>query len=396
VCGERAVGGAALAGRGSVVGGTAQERVAEAEPAARQRHDADRLGCLERGRVQRQLGERGQDRHDQPGHRGGSDDERPPCVAAEVGEAFVEGALDDRPGLEGLAQRRSTGQLVRAHHPGQLEQRERVARGVCREPVDDPIRDRSGSRVGEQGARCLDGQARRLELGQLRPFDEGRDRVARREKEADGVRVETAADEDERVERSCVEPVRVVDAEQQRSLLGGGRDQAQRRDGHGEAVVRDRRAERERAGEDSRLSLRQLLEARQERPEELQQASEGQRCLGLDAAVPEDLDSALLGCVTRVVGERGLADPGLAVDQQCRRPPRAHPPDELVDPRTLGGTAEERHVVAIVTHRGRPLKGAIAYASRRPTRCDPMHVLRSVRRVAEGPTRRIDSQGEGG
>jgi len=76
--------------------------------------------------------------------------------------------------------------------------------------------------------------------------------------------------------------VRVVDEDEERRLLGGRGEQAQRGGADGEALARGRARERKRAGERGRLRLRDPLQAAEERPEELREGGEREPGLGLD------------------------------------------------------------------------------------------------------------------
>src|SRR5262249_34320568 len=123
----------------------------------------------------------------------------------------------------------------------QLDQGERVTARPRDQASAHTIRYRASDNVGEQRVRRLEPETAQLETNQLVPFERPRQRITRRQQEKDRIRVEATADEQQRLERVGVEPMSVVDDQEQRFLRCRGGDQAQRRGGDGEAVRRNRR-----------------------------------------------------------------------------------------------------------------------------------------------------------
>ncbi len=116
--------------------------------------------------------------------------------------------------------------------------------------------------------------------------------LADSEDERHRIGLEPAGSKEQRVAGRCVEPVRVVDEDEQRRLLGGGREQAERRGADREAVACCRWGERERSAERGGLGLRDRGQHVQDRPRDLEQPGEGELRLRLDPARVQDRHAA--------------------------------------------------------------------------------------------------------
>ncbi len=117
--------------------------------------------------------------------------------------------------------------------------------------------------------------------------------------------------------RRPVEPVRVIDHDQQRPVASVRADQAHEAGEHRQALVDgllDRR-QRERRRDRRRLRLRQLRESVEHRRRQLAERCERQVGLRLHSGRPGDLH--LLGPLPGDRQQRRLADPGLAAQHQC-------------------------------------------------------------------------------
>jgi hypothetical protein len=143
-----------------------------------------------------------------------------------------------------------------------------------------------------------------------------------------------AGGEHERTCRLVVEPLGVVDDAEHRRLVGGGREQAQRRSSDREPARGRRRADVERRCERRGLPLGEPFELRQDRPEELVQSCVGHLSLRLDTGCAEDDEAVAL--VERLPEKRGLPDPRLAADDEGAAVPAADRGEEARDQRPLG------------------------------------------------------------
>jgi hypothetical protein len=122
--------------------------------------------------------------------------------------------------------------------------------------------------------------------------------------------------EAERVRGRTVEPVDVVDGDEQRLPLRRPSEQAERRGPDREAIVGAGRLESERAEQRRRLVLGQLADVREQRAAELQQPGELELRLRLHAGRPHDVHR--LGPRDRVTEQRCLPHSSLAVDDEHR------------------------------------------------------------------------------
>ena len=219
---ERAMRGAACARRRRAFDGGAHDGVREREPARVDRDHPRVLGRREhveaaQGSVQRRGGAVGAERRDEE------------CLAGR-GRQRVQPAgkrgLKARAHGQGRGQRLAAVPLLRAQLCGRLDQRQRVAA----DGVDERFRDRGcHARPAREcqrvrAAELLDGQDRDAgpgleRLAALRPHGDRRDADVRR----------TADDERDRLPRRGVEPLHVVHSQQQRLVLGGGREKPDRR-----------------------------------------------------------------------------------------------------------------------------------------------------------------------
>src|SRR3954451_24707964 len=111
-----------------------------------------------------------------------------------------------------------------------------------------------------------------------------------------------------------IEPLRIVDDADQRTLLGNEREQAEDAEADQETVRSVASAQPERAAERVALRRRQLLEAIQERRAELLQSCERELHLGLDAR--RSCDAASRRGSEEVLEQGGLADARLATQQE--------------------------------------------------------------------------------
>ena len=124
--------------------------------------------------------------------------------------------------------------------------------------------------------------------------------------------------EGERFGRRTVEPVCVVDDNEQRDSLGRHAEEAERTRVDGEPIRRRDRLERERGADGARLRLWNLGEMNEQRSEERLQARERELGLGFDRRVVQHLEAARL--LHGVIEKYRLADPGAAAEHEGAAP----------------------------------------------------------------------------
>jgi hypothetical protein len=139
--------------------------------------------------------------------------------------------------------------------------------------------------------------------------------LSRAEQKRDAVRLRPAGGEEQCVGRGLVEPMDVVDNDEQGSAFGGERKQAERRGADREAVAaRFVRAKGERGPQRVRLRLRQLLKTVNQRPAELEETGEREFRLRLDAVGAQHAHS--IGAFDGIGKQCALADPGFPPDNE--------------------------------------------------------------------------------
>ena len=205
-----------------------------------------------------------------------------------------------------------------------------------------------------------------MKLGEAGPGP--RRAVAHREQERDAAGGGAAGGEQQRVRRLPVEPLRVVDQDERRSARPRPAEQRQQREPDQEPVGGVRPAEAERRAERRRLRAGQPPRRTggiggiggigrggasgavggpgesggvDEVAEQEVQGREGDVGLALDAAPAQDAHPGR--AVRGVVEERGLADPGLAAqDQGSAAGALLRPPHQVFDLGDLGHTPAQR------------------------------------------------------
>ena len=299
--------------------------------------------------------------------RRGGDEQRPPPVLRQLLHAAPERGLDPGAGAEGGGERLAALELGVGEQRRHLEQRERVAAGARHEPLGHRQRDPGALRALEQRARL-----RGPQRADLQPLEPGPDRdrpAAVGAEQDDPLGAEPAAGEQQRLERAVVEPLAVVDERQQRLLLGGRGEQAQHARHDGVAIAARRLAERERPAQRGGLGRRDRVEPVEQRPEQLAQARERDVRLGLHPARAQDRHAGALRPGARVLEQRGLADPGLADEQQRAAPAGAGVAQQPVDPGPLLVAADEHHRCNVLRAAFRATSGSVPGAAgpdRRP------------------------------
>ncbi len=322
--------------------------------------------------------------------RRGGDEQRAAPVLRQLLHAAPERGLDPGAGAQGGGERLAALELGVGEQRRHLEQRERVAAGPRHEPLGHRQRDPRALRALEQRARLLGPQ--RADLQPLEPRPD-RDRPAAvGAEEDDPLGAEPAAGEQQRLERAVVEPLAVVDERQQRLLLGGRGEQAEHARHDRVAIAAGRLAERERPAQRGGLGRRDRVEPVEQRPEQLAQAREGDVGLGLHPARAQDRHAGGDRLRARVLEQRGLADPGLADEEQRAAPAGAGVAQQPVDPGPLLVAADEHHRCNGFRVAFRATSGSVPVAAgpgRSPRASPPRSWLRACRgcRPSSAPRR---------
>ena len=179
----------------------------------------------------------------------------------------------------------ATRELGCAQLAWQLEQRERVAAGLRDYPVADALIQHEPHRGVEQRAGVGVAQTAHLELGHVLKLLA---RFARGEHDPDRFGQQPSRHEGQRQRRGVIQPLRVIDNAQNRTLLGSLRQQAQNGQPDHEPVRRRAGAQPENDFERLALWAREPLEAIECRRAQLMQAGEGQLHLRLHAPRPDN------------------------------------------------------------------------------------------------------------
>ena len=177
-------------------------------------------------------------------------------------------------------------------------------------------------------------QAAHLEIRQVPELLAG---LPRREHEPHRLGQQPASDERERQRRGLIQPLRVVDDAQQRTLLGHFGHQAEYGQADEEPIRGGARAQAEDDPKRVTLWSRQPLEPIEQRRAQLMQAREGQLHLGLHPHRPHD--GQIRRRLDQVLQQRRLPDPGLALQHQRPALALADRRDQPVQQRALAGPA---------------------------------------------------------
>ena len=256
-------------------------------------------------------GFRGRDQQELPGRRGQGPQlgDEAPLEAAGQGR----GAARTGSGPEG--------QLGRCQRSRQLQEGERVALGLGQDAVTDPGIEGAGHRRLQQRGRIVDSQPAHPELGE--PGQLGLlVGLADREDQAHRFGGEPAGHELQRLGRGLVQPLRVVHDADQGLLLGHLGQEGQHRQAQQEAVWHRARLQAEYRAERLALRDRQRADPVQVGAAQLVQAGVRELQLRLDTRRPAN--PASLCAVDQELEQGGLADPGLATQDQNLAAARLH------------------------------------------------------------------------
>ena len=320
--GERPVGRAPLGRRAELQQHRPQDRVAQPRPLVLEGEEAGLLGRDQVVARQAQLAQRGRQRPERPVDADGRGRQRATRPRGERLDAAPVGVGDALAGPQRARQRRPPGPLVRAHRPRQLDDGQRAARGHGEHLARD-VRDQRGVGGGrlEELAVGRGGQRLELQLGEPRHLDALERGVARGSEHGDRLVIDAAGAEGQGLARRLVEPVGVVDHDQQRRLGRDRPDQAQGRGVGGEAVRGRGRAERQRGPEGGALGHGERRQAFEHRGQQVRERGKGQPRLRLARARPQDPEAL------RRRGRRPRAGPSCRRRARPRGRRRGPPPD---------------------------------------------------------------------
>ena len=266
---------------GQVVDGGCHQRVAEDDAVGREHDQAGQLGRLQGRHLEMLDGEGTSHGHHLVAAGGRGDQQRAAGGAGQLFKPLAEHVLRPAAGRNRLDQGLGAGTLGIGQGTGQLDQRQRVAAG-------EGGQLRGYGRVhGSRRARQLGGgirlQAVQLDHGQAARV-KGAGGRAHRDQHGHALGVQPAGQERHHLGGGPVEPVSVVDHDQQRLALGRDRHQVERRDADGQRLGVHRRADRERSGQRLSLHVAKGTDVLLERPQQLGQRCERELALGLEPA----------------------------------------------------------------------------------------------------------------
>jgi hypothetical protein len=242
------------------------------------------------------------------------------CVAGERPKPPVEAVLDaTRQRLRRHGE--STRQLRRCQPSGQLQQGQRVATGLRDEPVADPLIQPAMERRLQQQPRIRIPDSGHHELRESSELL-GIAGATHREHHGDGVGHHASRHELQRLHRSPVQPLHVVDQAHQRPLDGRLGEQRQDRQTDQEAIRRAPFTQPERGLQRILLRTGQALQPIQHRRAELMQPGERELRLRLDAS--DTRDATPRRRAAHVVQQRALADPRLTAQDHHGTMARPH------------------------------------------------------------------------
>src|SRR6266545_8079937 len=205
------------------------------------------LGRVKRLRPDSQLRRRAQHGRKLARVVGRGDQEQRLRLLRQPTHAREEGTLDAGADRQGREQRLAAAKLCLAQRKWKLEQGERVPARSLDEPLPSFSRKRDVSMAIEQRSRRHRIKPAELELGEPGRLEPTNLSFAGGEEHHDPLRLQPPGNEGERVRRSVVEPLRIIDQAEKRAPLGRLRQQAQDRQGNEKAVVARSRASSSRA-----------------------------------------------------------------------------------------------------------------------------------------------------
>ena len=169
------------------------------------------------------------------------------------------------------------------------------------------------------------------------------------EEHGDPFGAQAAGGEEQRLGGFGIDPVQVVDDDQDGLRFGEQRHQVQRRHVGREAIAGQRRPDREGRPKTGRLDRREAVDQGDHRPEDVRQRGKGQRRLCLDTAGSDHRHPR--GGVRRVLEQSSLSGAGLAAEQQDATYSLAGAANEAVEGGALGSPPQEHSLILAVRPR---------------------------------------------
>jgi hypothetical protein len=210
------------------------------------------------------------------------DEEQRPRRGRQRGHLPLEALLDLARQRRPIGQPEPARELGRRPPARQLQQRQRVTVRLGHDAIAQPIVERAGDHRFQQLLGIDVIEPADDELGQPVQMPRGGG-LTHAQQQRHGLGSQTTRHEGEHLCRRRIEPLRVVDDADQRTLLGGVREQAQHGQADEEPIRRRAGTQAEGGAQCLALRDRQVLEPHQERRAELLQPREGEPHLGFDA-----------------------------------------------------------------------------------------------------------------
>ena len=283
-------------------------------------------GAAQQLRIAQPLGGRQQQ------HRPSTRVQRPYPRGEQAGES-----LTDR---QGIRERSRAAQLLDRQCGGQLHERQRVAVGRGDDVVGDGLVDGSHRSRGQQLVGLGSGQPAQLDPADAFEADAGLRCLADGDERGDAFRAEPAPHERQRQRRLVIEPLRVVDEDEDGLRTGCLGDEAQNREADEEWVEGVVLRSAEYAVECASLGFGQPLDAVEEQQHQLVHCRVPEDHLRFDA---DDAHGTEAGsAVDRVPDQRRLPDAGGTGEQQRTGDAAFGVAQEYVDHGALGGATDEK------------------------------------------------------
>jgi hypothetical protein len=241
----------------------------------------------------------------------GGQEEEPTRVEWEPRKPPAEALLDPRGQRQGRRQVESARELRGSQPAWELQQSKRVAAGLGNDALENGFVQPSREHGFQE--RPSIPAAQRIDR-ELRKAEQATSNAASRKREGDPLREQPTRDEGERCARCVIEPLRVVDDAQERALVGLFGEEAENGESNHERARWAARAQAERHGQRVTLRVGKTLDEFEERRAEVLQRCVVELGLPLDARSPDD--TKVLGRVERVLEQRRLANPWVALQHE--------------------------------------------------------------------------------
>jgi hypothetical protein len=231
----------------------------------------------------------------------------------------------------------------------QCDDRQRVAAGLGDDPVADPTVQPFGHDGGQQRSGVGVSQAVDRQLRQLRQLGD-LVRLAHGDHHSDPLGHQAACEEADRLQGDLIEPLGVVDQDQQRLTLARLGEQVECPEPDQEPIRRWAAGQAERGTQGVTLRCRDIVQAIQERRAQLLQTGVGEFHLGLDTG---DLHHpAVRGSPGQVVQQRGLPDAGRTAHHQCAAVTVSGVGEKPVELLAFAASTQQRRRSTVTRHRG--------------------------------------------